>query len=158
MAEYTYTVEKTCPICGEKTHVTKMKARLITLSTDEDFCVHYKDVNPYLYRVWLCEHCGFAADEKQFAEGAINPHDKAKIKDLLAGRKINLPYTEERTADEAIRGITGLAEPPTAVFSSNAACTMLLVPPLLAAGLSLVPAAGPIRRVAQCLAAGTCTT
>ena len=41
MAEYTYTVEKTCPICGEKTHVTKMKARLITLSTDEDFCVHY---------------------------------------------------------------------------------------------------------------------
>ena len=103
MAEYTYTVEKTCPICGEKTHVTKMKARLITLSTDEDFCVHYKDVNPYLYRVWLCEHCGFAADEKQFAEGAINPHDKAKIKDLLAGRKINLPYTEERTADEAIR-------------------------------------------------------
>ena len=49
-----------------------------------------------------------------------------------------LGVVDERTADEAIRGITGLAEPPTAVFSSNAACTMLLVPPLLAAGLSLV--------------------
>ena len=54
MAEYTYTVEKTCPICGEKTHVTKLKARLITLETDEDFCVHYQGVNPYRYRVWMC--------------------------------------------------------------------------------------------------------
>lgn len=49
-----------------------------------------------------------------------------------------LGVVDERTADEAIRGLTGLAEPPTAVFSSNAACTMLVVPPLLAAGLSLV--------------------
>ena len=103
MAEYTYTVEKVCPVCGEKTHVTKMKARLITLSTDEDFCVHYKDVNPYLYRVWLCEHCGFAADEKQFTEEPLNPRDKAKIQELLEGRTIHLPYSEERTVEEAIR-------------------------------------------------------
>ena len=29
MAEYTYTVEKPCPVCGEKTHVTKLKALCI---------------------------------------------------------------------------------------------------------------------------------
>lgn len=103
MSEYTYTVEKVCPVCGEKTHVTKMKARLITLSTDEDFCVHYKDVNPYLYRVWLCEHCGFAADEKHFDPAALSARDKGKAKELLEGRTINLPYTEERTTEEAIR-------------------------------------------------------
>ena len=103
MAEYTYTVEKTCPICGEKTHVTKLKARLITLETDEDFCVHYQGVNPYRYRVWMCEHCGFAADEKQFTEEPISTHDREKIKEMLEGHKINLPYTEERTAEEAIR-------------------------------------------------------
>ncbi|WP_313992655.1 DUF2225 domain-containing protein [uncultured Selenomonas sp.] len=103
MSEYIYTVEKPCPICGEKTHVTKLKSRLITLSTDEDFCVHYQGVNPYRYRVWLCEHCGFAADEKQFAEEPISARDKAKIKELLEGRKINLPYTEERTVEDAIR-------------------------------------------------------
>ena len=96
MSEYTYTVEKPCPVCGEKTHVTKLKARLITLSTDEDFCVHYQGVNPYRYRVWLCEHCGFAADEKQFADEPLNARDKAKIQELMEGRKINLPYTEER--------------------------------------------------------------
>ena len=62
MAEYTYTVEKPCPVCGKKTHATKMKARLITLGTDEDFCVHYEE-----------------------------------------GRTIHLPYSEERTVEEAIR-------------------------------------------------------
>ena len=103
MSEYIYTVEKDCPICGEKTHVTKLKTRLITLETDEDFCVHYKGVNPYRYRIWMCEHCGFAADEKQFTEEPISVRDKAKIKELLEGHKINLPYTEERTVEEAIR-------------------------------------------------------
>ena len=103
MAEYTYTVEKPCPVCGEKTHVTKLKARLITLETDEDFCVHYEGVNPYRYRVWLCEHCGFAADEKQFTEEPLSARDKTKVKELLEGRKINLPYTEERTVEDAIR-------------------------------------------------------
>lgn len=103
MAEYTYTVEKPCPVCGEKTHATKMKARLITLGTDEDFCVHYEGVCPYRYRVWLCEHCGFAADEKQFTEEPLNPRDKAKIQELLEGRTINLPYREERTVEDAIR-------------------------------------------------------
>ena len=103
MAEYTYTVEKPCPVCGEKTHATKLKARLITLGTDEDFCVHYEGVCPYRYRIWLCEHCGFAADEKQFTEEPLSPRDKAKIQELLEGRKINLPYTEERTVEDAIR-------------------------------------------------------
>ena len=103
MAEYTYTVEKPCPVCGEKTHATTLKARLITLGTDEDFCVHYEGVNPYRYRVWQCEHCGFAADEKQFTEEPLSPRDKEKIKELLEGRKINLPYKEERTVEDAIR-------------------------------------------------------
>ena len=103
MAEYTYSVEKPCPVCGQKTHATKMKARLITLGTDEDFCVHYEGVNPYRYRVWLCEHCGFAADEKQFTEEPLTARDKAKIQELLEGRTIHLPYTEERTVEQAIR-------------------------------------------------------
>lgn len=103
MAEYTYTTEKPCPVCEKKTHVTKMKARLIKLETDEDFCVHYEGVNPYRYRVWICEHCGFAADEKQFAEEPLSTRDRTKIQELLAGRTINLPYKEERTVEDAIR-------------------------------------------------------
>ena len=103
MSKYTYTVEKPCPVCGEETHVTKMKARLITLETDEDYCVHYEGVNPYRYRVWMCEHCGFAADEKQFTGEPLKARDKDKIKELLAGHKVNLPYKEERTVEEAIR-------------------------------------------------------
>ena len=44
----TYVVQKICPVCGQKAPVTKVRSRLITLKTDSDFCVHYKDFNPYI--------------------------------------------------------------------------------------------------------------
>ena len=48
-----------------------------------------------------------------------------------------LGVIDDETAAAAIRGLIGLADPPTAVFSSNAGCTMLLVPLLLGTDLSL---------------------
>ena len=66
MGEYTFIVEKPCPMCEKTTRVVKLKSRMISEKTDEDFCVHYKNFNPYLYRIWYCEHCGYAADEKTF--------------------------------------------------------------------------------------------
>ena len=67
MSEHTFVVEKNCPICGKTTRVVKTKSRLMVIKTDEDFCNHYSDgFNPYFYNIWVCEHCGFAADEKHF--------------------------------------------------------------------------------------------
>ncbi len=101
MGEFTFTVEKPCPVCGENTHVVKMKARLTTLKTDEDFCVHYKGVNPYLYKVWFCEHCGFAAEEKVFT-APMPARTKEKIAEFLKGRKLALEFAEERGTAEAV--------------------------------------------------------
>ena len=53
MGEFTFTVEKKCPVCGESTRVVKTKAKITVERTDEDFCVHYKDFNPYLYKIWF---------------------------------------------------------------------------------------------------------
>ena len=97
----TFVVEKTCPICGKKTRVVKTRARLIATESERDFCVHYKDFNPYYYTIWVCENCGFAADEKRFL--AVMPERrKKKVQDFLQGRKIGFLFTEERSHAEAV--------------------------------------------------------
>lgn len=97
----TFVVDKECPICGQKVPVTKVRSRLITLKTDPDFCVYYKDFNPYYYTVWVCEKCGFAADENHFL--AHIPERKKKIvQDFLHGRKIGFAHQEIRSRVEAV--------------------------------------------------------
>jgi len=101
VGEFTFVIEKTCPICGETTRVVKTKSRLLAEKTDEDFCVHYKGFNPYFYRVWFCEHCGFAADEKHFL-GQIPARSKKKIREFLEQRNLGMEFTEVRGVPEAV--------------------------------------------------------
>lgn len=101
MGQYTFTVEKKCPVCGETTRVVKVKSKLLAERTDEDFCVHYKDFNPYFYKIWFCEHCGFAADEKIFL-GSIPLTHKRKIQEFLNSRKLGLKFVEERQVPDAV--------------------------------------------------------
>ncbi len=97
----TFVVEKTCPICGETTRVVKVRSRLIALQTDSDFCTHYKDFNPYYYTIWVCEKCGYAADEKRFLS-VMPEKNRKKIQDFLNGRKIGFNFVEERGLPEAV--------------------------------------------------------
>lgn len=97
---FTYSVERECPICGEKIQVTKTRARLIKIKQDSDFCVHYKDFNPYYYDIWVCSHCGYASDEKHF--DTLREKEKEKIAEFLAPRKVKIEYKEIRTRADAI--------------------------------------------------------
>ncbi len=101
MGEFTFTVEKKCPVCGETTRIVKTKSKLSVERTDEDFCVHYKDFNPYLYKIWFCEKCGYAADEKTFL-GAMPAIHKKKIKEFLDSRKLGLQFVEVRGVPDAV--------------------------------------------------------
>lgn len=101
MSEYTYVVEKTCPVCGEKTRVIKTRSKLMRQSIDPDFCVHYKDFNPYFYTIWFCEHCGFAAEERTFLAPMPQRH-KQTIQEFLAKRPMNLKFKEERGVADAV--------------------------------------------------------
>ena len=97
----TFVVEKTCPICGETVRVVKVRSRQIVERTDEDFCAHYKDFNPYYYTIWVCEKCGYAADEKHFL--AVMPErNKQKIQEFLNGRSIGFQFVETRGLPEAV--------------------------------------------------------
>ncbi|BAL84017.1 hypothetical protein SELR_23090 [Selenomonas ruminantium subsp. lactilytica TAM6421] len=101
MGEFTFTVEKQCPICGESTRVVKTKSKLSVERTDEDFCVHYKGFNPYLYKIWFCEKCGYAADEKTFL-GSMPVVHKRKIKEFLDKKKLGMEFVEVRRVPDAV--------------------------------------------------------
>lgn len=100
--KYTFVLERPCPVCGYDTHVVKCKSRLIAEKTDLDLCIHYKDFNPYLYRVWACEHCGYAADEQKFTR-RIPEKTRDKLMGFLQSADLAMPFVEERTSEQAIQ-------------------------------------------------------
>ena len=101
MDSHCFMVEKPCPVCMKSTRVIKTRSRLIVQKTDEDFCVHYKDFNPYYYKIWVCEHCGFAADEKTFLT-KLPERTRAKLWEFLSQKKLDIEFSEERGLPEAI--------------------------------------------------------
>ncbi len=102
--DYLYVVKKTCPICSEQTRATKVRSRLITETVDNDFCTRYKDINPYYYRIWVCEHCGYAEDERHFLHG-VSPREKKELENFLAENPTTVEFSEQRTRDDAIHAL-----------------------------------------------------
>ena len=97
----TFIVEKTCPICEQTFRVVKTRSRKIAVTRrDDDGCTHYVEFNPYYYTVWVCEHCGFAADEKTFTTKIPDRH-LTILRAVLLTKNIKIPFVEERTLGEA---------------------------------------------------------
>ena len=84
--EFTFVVEKPCPVCGQNTRIVKVKSRLMIQRTDDDYCCHYRDFNPYFYTILACEHCGYAADEKHFLTVLPDRH-RAALAQFLKERR-----------------------------------------------------------------------
>lgn len=99
--KYTFILERPCPVCGKTTRVVKCKSRMVVEKADVDMCIHYKDFNPYLYRVWGCEHCGYAADERQFLRH-MPEKTKDKLNEFLSENNVAMGFIEERSVQEAI--------------------------------------------------------
>lgn len=97
----TFVAEKVCPVCGKTTRVTRVRSRLMAMTTDCDFCTHYKNFNPYYYTVWVCEHCAYAADEKRFTSPMPSRH-QAAIQAIQKKHRISFEYHEERNLPEAV--------------------------------------------------------
>jgi uncharacterized protein len=97
----TFVVEKYCPVCGKSTRITKVRSRLLATETDNDFCAHYKDFNPYYYTIWVCEHCGFATDEKRFLAPMPEKH-RIVLSEFLNTRKVGFKFQETRGIPEAV--------------------------------------------------------
>lgn len=100
MAEPTYSVEKTCPICQQNFYVTRLRGRQVMIKQDTDFCAYFKDVKPYYYTIWVCSHCGYAAEDTCFDEVSAAAGDK--IGTFLAGRDVKVNLGGERTRAQAV--------------------------------------------------------
>ena len=126
MSAYSFIVEKPCPVCGKYTRVIKTRSRLVVEKTDEDFCIHYKEFNPYFYKIWFCEHCGFAADEKYFL-AHMPDRNRKTIMQFLSKRNLSMEFTEIRGIPEAVasfRLAIFFAEMINAPFSRRASLTL----------------------------------
>ncbi|WP_378951661.1 DUF2225 domain-containing protein [Pelosinus sp. sgz500959] len=100
MADALYFVEKQCAVCEEKFEVTFVRSRLSLIKQDTDFCAYYKDINPYYYTVWVCPHCGYAAQENEFTN--LAPVMATRMKAFLYGRDVKVNLCGIRTREQAI--------------------------------------------------------
>lgn len=102
--EFTFVVEKECPVCGKTTRVIKVKSRLMATHVDNDYCCHYRGFDPYLYHIWVCEHCGFAADEKLFL-APMPSRRQEELSRALSERHVHFTFSEERAVPDGAAAI-----------------------------------------------------
>lgn len=98
--EKTFIVKRNCPVCEKETRIIKTRSRINVLDRDEDGYIHYENFNPYYYTIWVCEHCGYAADEATFEAKMPERHLKI-LRPALEAEKTKFPFAEERTAGDA---------------------------------------------------------
>lgn len=56
-----YPVSVTCPICTSAFTAVNVEVSLYKPDySDEDFCIHYTEINPLVYEPVICERCGYA--------------------------------------------------------------------------------------------------
>lgn len=101
-SDYRMILKRVCPVCERETRVIKYKSRLPVERFDVDLCVRYKGINPYLYTVMACEHCGFAAEERKFTSPLPKRHKEA-LMEFLANEDMVVPFNEKRSVEEAIQ-------------------------------------------------------
>ncbi len=91
----------TCPVCSKPFEITKVKSNGSKIeSVDSDFCVYYEGINPILYDVWICEHCGYAAQADKFE--SITFKDSKLILENITPRWTKRSFAGERTVENAI--------------------------------------------------------
>ncbi len=91
----------TCPVCEQKFPGTKVRVgshRVASQATD--FAIQYEGVNPILYEIFVCPHCGYAAFQNNF--DYVKPKDKKLFAAALAPHWRPKSYNGERTLDSAL--------------------------------------------------------
>ena len=101
--DFIYTVEKKCPICESLIQITKVKSKIALIKQDSDLCMHYKDINPYYYSVFVCSNCSYAAPESRFF--AVNAKEIEKIKNFVTQYRMLISLSGERSFEQAVDSI-----------------------------------------------------
>jgi len=96
-----YNKDVICPVCSKKFTVTKVKAKSCKIvSKDTDFCIYYEGLNPIFYDIWVCEHCGYAAQSDKYED--ISTKDAKTVKEKISHRWHERSFSGERSIDNAL--------------------------------------------------------
>lgn len=95
-----YESKKECPLCSDSFTVIKTRIGIKLISMDTDFRMKYEGVDPYLYVVWVCPHCGYAAPDTCFSP--LSEGEKAILRKALQGKQVGVNLQGERTVDQAL--------------------------------------------------------
>lgn len=95
-----YETDKECPLCSNSFKVIRTRVGIKLISMDTDFRMKYEGVDPYLYIVWACPHCGYAAPDTCFAP--LTDGEKAILHKALQGKQIGVNLQGERTVNQAL--------------------------------------------------------
>lgn len=96
-----YSKKLKCPICGKDFSSLKVKINACKIKkTDEDFCIHYVDVNPLYYEIFTCPYCAYAASETSFED--ITDKEIGILKEAFSGRVVERNFCSERSLEDAI--------------------------------------------------------
>jgi len=102
MTDILYQQEETCPVCGTRFPVTKVrKSRVAVSGRDSDFCLHYEGVNPNLYTIWVCPRCSYAAPDTSFRELA-DYQKRLVLESLRQGVPYQRDFSGQRTPEVAV--------------------------------------------------------
>ncbi|GAE88081.1 DUF2225 domain-containing protein [Acetivibrio straminisolvens] len=101
MLDSLYNKTVVCPVCQNKIEVTKVKSKdCVIASRDSDFCIYYENVNPLFYDVWVCEHCGYAAQQERFEN--ISPIEAKIVKENISKYWKPRSFCGERDIEKAM--------------------------------------------------------
>ncbi len=78
----------------------KTRVGIKLISMDTDFHMKYEGVEPNLYAVWVCPHCGYAAQDTSFSP--LKETETAVLKKALAGKEVGINLQGERTVEQAL--------------------------------------------------------
>jgi uncharacterized protein len=102
MVEPLYPINVKCNYCDNSFQTMRVRPSFKkATSTDTDFCVHYKEINPDYYVVRICPFCGYASTEN-FSD-KITSAQKMLFEEKVARNWSMREYGNERTWEDAMQ-------------------------------------------------------
>lgn len=101
MSEFLFNKQEKCLLCENEFETKKVKLSKCSVdSRDSDFCVHYKNVSPYLYEINVCPKCGYAFTDNF---GKIKVSSRDKIFDSYVKKVHGINLCGEREIQDSIK-------------------------------------------------------
>lgn len=92
--------EYACPLCRTRFATLKPRQKYIVAeSVDEDFCIHYKTINPIFYEVNVCPKCGYSFNSSTF--GPVKAEVRGSLTRALGEMWKSTNYCGQRSIEEA---------------------------------------------------------